>query len=79
MSVLEVLDGGTSSSLELNNSVTVIGGLGVDDDVKLHTLVLHDALEGWRKIQCWNNPLSIQRTLEIDPKIVGVENLELAD
>jgi len=46
MSVLEVLDSGTSSSLELNDSVTIIGGLGVDDDIKLHTLELHDALEG---------------------------------
>lgn len=61
--VLEVLDGSSSSSLQLNNSMALIGGLGVDDDLQLHAFILHDIFEGF----------------QIDPKIVRVEDLELAN
>ncbi len=63
MCVPEVLDCSTSSSLELNDGVALVGGLGVDDDLKLEALGVHDALE----------------RLEVDPQIVGVEDLELAN
>ena len=63
MCVLEVLDGCSSSSLELDNGVAVIVRLGVDDNLEFHAFGVHDALE----------------RLEIDPQVVGVENLELAD
>ena len=46
--VLEVLDGSTSSGLELDDCVAVVCGLGVDDDLELETFRLHDALEGWK-------------------------------
>lgn len=46
MSILEMLDSSTGSSFELDNGVTIIGGLRVDDDVKLHALNLHDSLKG---------------------------------
>jgi len=46
--VLEVLDGSTSGSLELHDCVAVVCGLGVDDDLELETLQLHDAFEGWK-------------------------------
>lgn len=63
MCVLEVLDGCSSSGLELDNGLTVIIRLGVDDDLEFHALVEHYALE----------------CLEIDPQVVCIENLELAD
>ena len=46
--VLEVLDGSTSSGLELDDCVAVVCGLGVDDDLELETFRFHDALEGWK-------------------------------
>ena len=61
--VLEVLDGSSGSSLQLNNSMAIIGGLGVDDDLQLHAFSLHNILEGF----------------QIDPQIVRVEDLELAN
>ena len=63
MAVLEVLDGGTTSSLELNDRLAIVGLLGVDDDLEFHAFLFHDALEG----------------LEVDPQVVGVEDLEFAD
>lgn len=47
----------------LNNSLTVLVVLGVDDDLQLHRFCLHDLLE----------------SLEVDPQVVGVEDLELAN
>ena len=61
--VLEVLDGGTGRGLELQDGLPVIGDLRVDDDVELHALGTHDALEG----------------LQVDPQVVRVEDLELAN
>ena len=63
MSVLEVFDGCSSGSLELDNGMTIIIRLGVNDNLKFQALVVHDALE----------------CLEIDPQVVSVENLEFAD
>lgn len=45
VSVLEVLDSSTDGSLELDNGGTVVGDLGVDDDVELHSTGFHDALQ----------------------------------
>jgi len=63
MGLGEVLDRSTGGSLELDNSVAVVGRLGVDDDLELHRLGVHDALEGW----------------EVEPEVVGVEDFEFAD
>lgn len=63
MCILEVLDGSSGSSLELDNGLAVIIHLGIDDDLEFHAFVEHYALE----------------RLEIDPQVVGVEDLELAD
>lgn len=62
MCALEVLDGRTNSSLELNNRRTVVRRLVVDDDIELHALVLNDSLDGG----------------EGDIHRVGVEVLEFA-
>lgn len=61
--VLEVLNRGAGGGLELHNLRTVVVDLGVDDDFELHALGLHDALE----------------RAEVDPEVVGVEDLEFAD
>lgn len=61
--ILEMLDTGTDGRLELDHLLTTLGGLVVDDDLQLHGLLLHDALDG----------------LEVDPQVVGVEDLELLD
>ena len=45
MAVLEVLDRGTSGGLELDDRLTIVVHLRVDDDLELHALVLHDALD----------------------------------
>ena len=63
MRVLEVLDGGTGRGLELQDGLAIVGDLRVDDDIELHALGAHDALEG----------------LQVDPQVVRVEDLELAD
>lgn len=67
--VVEVADGGTDSSLELDNgnvrlALLVAGnGLAVGDNLHLKLVVLDDALDG----------------LEVQPDVVGVEVLELLD
>lgn len=62
--VLEVLDSGSDSGLELDGLLAGLGdGLGVDNDLEGELLGLDDALDG----------------LEVDPEIVGVEDLELGD
>lgn len=45
VSVLKVLDGGTSSGLKLDDALAVVVDLGVDNNVQLHTLSLHHTLE----------------------------------
>lgn len=60
---LEVLDSCTGSGLELDDLGTIIGRLGVDDDLEFHALVFHDTFESF----------------EIDPDVVSVEDLELAN
>lgn len=47
MGVLEVLDSSTGSGLELDDGFAIVGLLGVDDDLELHALGVHDALERW--------------------------------
>lgn len=47
----------------LNDSLSIVSHLGVDDDLKFHSLGLHDAFE----------------SLEVDPQVVGVEDLEFTD
>ena len=67
--VLEVLDGGTDSGLELENAnirLTLLvarNGLAVGDDLHLKLIVLDNTLDG----------------LNIHPDVVGVEVLELLD
>jgi hypothetical protein len=79
--ILEVFDGSTSSSLKLkhepisgvaskerastnlDNRLTVVSHLWVDDNIELHSFALHDVL----------------KSLEINPKVVGVEDFELSD
>jgi len=61
MGTLEVLDRGTDGSLELNDSLTIVRNLVVDDDVELHPLIVHNTLD----------------CREIHPQVVGVEHLEL--
>jgi hypothetical protein len=67
MGVVEVTDGSTDSSLELNNgdiglSLLVTGdGLAVGDDLHFELVILHDTLN----------------SLEVEPDVVGVEVLEL--
>lgn len=57
------LNGPENNDVYLNNSLTIIGSLGVNDDIKIHSLGIHDALQ----------------SLQVDPQVVGVEDLELAD
>ena len=45
VSILKVLDGGTSSSLELDDGLAVVVDLGVDNNIQLHALGLHHTLE----------------------------------
>ena len=63
MSILEMFDGGSGGSFELDDCVTIICCFGVDDDFKFHPIGLHYALEGF----------------QIDPQVVGVEDLEFAN
>lgn len=52
--VLEVLDGGTDGSLELDDSSSVVSDLGVDDDIEFDTAVIHDPLESLRGVRSVN-------------------------
>jgi len=63
MGVLEMLDGCTSRSFKLDHRLSVVRHLGVDDNLQLHAVSLHDALQ----------------RLEVDPQVVSVEDLEFAD
>ena len=51
MAVLEVLDGCTSGSLELDDGLAIIVSLRIDDDLELQALSLHDALERCKKVK----------------------------
>jgi len=59
--IFEVLDRCTSGGLELDDSMAIISGLGVDDDIELYASALHEAFE---------RP-------QVDPQVVRVENLNL--
>lgn len=45
MCIVEVLDGGTSGGLELDDGLPIVSLFGVNDDLELHALRVHDALE----------------------------------
>ena len=59
----EVLDRGADGRLELHDGRAVVHALRVHDDLELHALGLHHALDG----------------AQVEPDVVGVEDLELAD
>lgn len=61
--VLEVLDGGTDSGLQLNDSLTGIRHLVVDNDFQVELVVVNHSLDG----------------LQVDPDVVRVEDLEFLD
>jgi len=61
MSTLEVLDGSTDGSLELDDWLAIIRNLVVDDDIKFHSTAVHYAFE----------------RMEVNVHRVGVEVLEL--
>ena len=63
MGIFKVLDGRSGGGLELDNGLSIIVRLGIDDDLEFQAFALHYALE----------------CLEIDPQVVGVEDLEFAD
>lgn len=44
--VAEVLDGGSDGRLELDNGLAVVRDLVVDDNLEVHAVVVHDALDG---------------------------------
>jgi hypothetical protein len=48
MAVLEVLDGCAGGGLELDDGLAIFVGFGINYDLKLQTLGLHDALERWK-------------------------------
>jgi hypothetical protein len=45
--VLEVLNRGPSGGFQLDNGLAIIGGLWINNNLKLHALIVHDALECW--------------------------------
>lgn len=61
--VVEVLDTGTDGSLELDHLLARLSGLVVDNDLQGELTVLDNTLD----------------SLEVDPQVVGVEDLELLD
>jgi hypothetical protein len=61
--VAEVLDGRADGGLELDDGLSVVGDLVVDNDLHRELLLLHDPLD----------------RLDVDPQVVGVEDLELLD
>jgi len=58
---VKVLDSGTNGSLELDDSLTLVGDLVVDNDLQAQCVVIHDTLD----------------CAEVAPDVVGVEDLEL--
>jgi len=67
----------------LDDGLTILGVLGVDDDLQVHSFFIHHALQSYSVavregiVGIWNDK-EIQ-TLEVDPEIVRVENLEFTD
>ena len=57
-----MLDTGTDSSLELNDLFTRVRGLVVDNDLQTEFTILDHTLD----------------RLQVDPQVVGVEDLELS-
>lgn len=54
---VEVLDGSTNGSLELDDLLALVGRLVVDNDLERELVVVHDALD----------------RLKVDPDVVGVD------
>ena len=81
--VLEVLDRGACGRLELDDSKPVLGDLGVNDEVKLHGVLVHYTLQSCCVVYKLGSMLHDQkwakRTFQVDPQIVRVEYLELAN
>jgi len=61
--ILKVLDSCTGGGFELDDSLAVVGVLGVDDNFQLHSICFHASL----------------KSFEVDPQVVGVEDFEFAD
>lgn len=61
--VLKVLDSGTDSGLQLDNSFSGIRHLVVDDNLQVELVVVNHSLD----------------RLQVDPNVVRVEDLELLD
>jgi len=57
-----VFDGSTDSCFKLNDSLTLVGDLVVDNDLQVERIFIHDPLDG----------------LKVTPNVVGVEDLELS-
>ena len=49
MSVFEMFNGGSGGGFELDDSVTVIGCFGIDDDFHFHAIVGHYPFESYRR------------------------------
>lgn len=49
MSVFEMFNGGSGGGFELDDSVTLIGCLGIDDDFQLHAIGGHYLFESYRE------------------------------
>lgn len=45
MCILEMLDRSTSSGLELDNGMSILGGFRVDNDIEFQPFSFHDTLE----------------------------------
>ena len=58
MRVAEVLDSSSDGSLKLNDGLSGVGRLCVDDDFEVHAIGFHDTLDG----------------CDVDPERVGVED-----
>jgi hypothetical protein len=65
----------------LDDSLAIVCVLGVDDDLQLHALSLHDSFESCRTNVRRNRRYGKIKapTFEVDPQVVGVEDLEFAD
>ncbi len=63
MRILELLDRSPGGRLELDDGMPVVVRFGIDDNLKLQTFGIHNSLEGF----------------EVDPEVVGVEDLEFAN
>ena len=63
MGALEVFDRRSGRRLELDDCLAVVCLLGIDDDLQIHAVCFHHTLE----------------SAQVNPDVVGVENLEFAD